>query len=51
MRYYKVLIRVDDDTEELDEDGIKEAVEDTMEYLPYDLCATVGTVEETDENF
>jgi len=51
MRYYKVIIRIDDDTEELDEERIESAIEDTLEYLPYDLEGTVQRVEETDEDF
>lgn len=49
MRYYQVLLRVSDENE-MDEEDIKAAIEDTLEYLPYELSGTVEEVKETDED-
>ena len=51
MKYYKVILKVDDGTTELDEEGIESALEDTLEYLPYDLVGKVVQVEQTNEDF
>lgn len=51
MKYYKVILKVDDDTSELDDEGIETAVEDTLEYLPYDLVGKVLQVEQINEDF
>lgn len=49
-RYYKVILKINDEEEQLDEDGIESAIEDTLEYLPYDLVGSVQEIEETDED-
>lgn len=50
-RYYKVVLKLTDDEENLfGEDSIESAIEDTLEFLPYDLVGSVQEIEETDED-
>jgi len=51
MRYYKAILKIDDEASDLDEEGIETALEDTLEFLPYDLTGKVVQVEQTDEDF
>lgn len=48
-RYYRVVLKIEDNEELVSEEDIEAAIEDTLEYLPYNLVGSVREIE-TDED-